>query len=278
MTSLTPLMGSLPSTRTVNNETTTEKDLQTVFSAVLREVGRDGYASVETSADESELEGRIGTSWEAWFEQVSNTRYTFVAGAESPSVREGKTAEDLKRDYKAILSRAYREGGYQVPLAFLQNLSPEELKTVQQVQHLADSIQPTGLSEEAALNLLIPPAAQVDSNADGFTSVGRAQTVRFPDSRTPAKVRDAWEEATASLIEGDKLMYVLQIARIGLITETENDYPTPAVSVDSFEQKANQWLEYLDYFKAQIPLEQYERDHRFWTEFRTALQREDVTQ
>lgn len=278
MTSITPLMGSLPSTRTVNNETTTEKDLQTVFSAVLREVGRDGYASVETSADESELEGRIESSWEAWFEQVSNTRYTFVAGAESPSVREGKTAEDLKRDYKAILSRAYREGGYQAPLAFLQNLSPEELKTVQQVQHLADSIQPTGLSEEAALNLLIPPAAQVDSNADGFTSVGRAQTVRFPDSRTPAKVRDAWEEATASLTEGDKLMYVLQISRIGLITETENDYPTPAVSVDSFEQKANQWLEYLDYFKAQIPLEQYERDHRFWTEFRTALQREDVTQ
>lgn len=278
MTSITPLMGSLPSTRAVNNETTTEKDLQTVFSAVLREVGRDGYASIETSADESELEGRIGTNWEAWFEQVSNTRYTFVAGAESPSVREGKTAEDLKRDYKAILSRAYREGGYQAPLAFLQNLSPEELKTVQQVQHLADSIQPTGLSEEAALNLLIPPAAQVDSNADGFTSVGRAQTVRFPDSRTPAKVRDAWEEATASLTEGDKLMYVLQISRIGLITETENDYPTPAVSVDSFEQKANQWLEYLDYFKAQIPLEQYERDHRFWTEFRTALQREDVTQ
>lgn len=278
MTSITPLMGSLPSTRAVNNETTTEKDLQTVFSAVLREVGRDGYASVETSADESELEGRIESSWEAWFEQVSNTRYTFVAGAESPSVREGKTAEDLKRDYKAILSRAYRESGYQAPLAFLQNLSPEELKTVQQVQHLADSIQPTGLSEEAALNLLIPPAAQVDSNADGFTSVGRAQTVRFPDSRTPAKVRDAWEEATASLTEGDKLMYVLQISRIGLITETENDYPTPAVSVDSFEQKANQWLEYLDYFKAQIPLEQYERDHRFWTEFRTALQREDVTQ
>lgn len=278
MTSITPLMGSLPSTRAVNNETTTEKDLQTVFSAVLREVGRDGYASVETSADESELEGRIESSWEAWFEQVSNTRYTFVAGAESPSVREGKTAEDLKRDYKAILSRAFRESGYQAPLAFLQNLSPEELKTVQQVQHLADSIQPTGLSEEAALNLLIPPAAQVDSNADGFTSVGRAQTVRFPDSRTPAKVRDAWEEATASLTEGDKLMYVLQISRIGLITETENDYPTPAVSVDSFEQKANQWLEYLDYFKAQIPLEQYERDHRFWTEFRTALQREDVTQ
>lgn len=278
MTSITPLMGSLTTTRTVNSETTAEKDLQTVFSAVLREVGRDGYASIETSSDESELEGRIGTSWETWFEQVSNTRYTFVAGAESPSVREGKTAEDLKRDYKAILSKAYREGGYQAPLAFLQNLSPEELKTVQQVQHLADSIQPTGLSEEAALNLLIPPAAQVDSNADGFTSVGRAQTVRFPDSRTPAKVRDAWEEATASLTEGDKLMYVLQISRIGLITETENDYPTPAVSVDSFEQKANQWLEYLDYFKAQIPLEQYERDHRFWTEFRTALQREDVTQ
>ncbi len=273
MTSITSQLGSTTPVRSITNESSAEKNLQTVFSAVLREVGREGYASIEPSQEGTELASSIASSWDTWFEQVSHTRYTFVAGPESPSVREGKTAADLKDDYRHILSKAYQQAGYKAPLEFLQKLSADELKTVQQVQHLAEPIQITGLSEEAALNLLIPPAAQVDSNADGFTSVGKAQTIRFPDSQTPTKVRQAWEEATASLSEPDRMQYVLQISRIGLLADGEGDYSKTPTTVESFERRADQWLEYLDYFKPQIPLEQYQRDHKFWTDFRDALTR-----
>ena len=39
----------------------------------------------------------------------------------------------------------------------------------------------------------------------------------------------------------------------------------------SFSNQANEWLQYLDRFKAQMPPDQYQRDIRFWSAFRDNL-------
>lgn len=276
MTSITPRLADSPISPNIAPKPNTEKSMQVAFTSLLREVGREGYVSIETESNETEStevdhEKEIVSTWEQWFDEVSNTRYTFVAGSGSPSVRENKTALDLKHDYRQLLTQAYQQGGYVSPIKFLQSLSREELATIQQVQHLADPIQVNQLSDEAALNLLLPPDTQVDSDGNGLTSVGAAQTIRFPDSRTPAKVIEAWEEATASMPESDRLTYVLQIAGINLQSDEQSNYSTNSNSVAAFSEKATRWLDYLEYFKAQIPHEQYQRDQNFWSTFRDAL-------
>ena len=275
MNAITPrVTGNSPSS-TLTSSYSTEKNLQSAFSSLLREVGREGYASVESTSSSSDIQKETVSAWEQWFDEVATTRYTFEAGNGNPSVRENKTASDLKQDYRDVVTQAYERGGYVTPVAFLQTLSTAELATIQQVQHLADPIQVNQLSEEAALNLLLPPDTQVDSDGNGLTSVGAAQTIRFPDSRTPAKVRGAWEEATASLSESDRMIYVLQVAGIYSPNDSESAGKANSNTVASFSEKASRWLEYLEYFKAQIPPEQYERDQNFWSSFRDALQRAD---
>ena len=268
-----------------------ERNLQDVFSAVLEQVGRSGYESSQPLNQEatsaSSLEKEVGSSWEQWFNEFSQTRYSFIADAGSPSVRENKTASDLQEDFKQILVDAYQQGGYATPNAYLQSLSSEQLRTIQQVQHLADPIQVARLSDEASLNLLLPPDAQVDEDHDGLTAVGAAYTIRFPDSRTPAKVRDAWESATQGLSESDRLTYELQMS-LPLLTANmyfdskgqyvrssqpgDADWINPMASDDfSYVDAATGWLEYLQRFKNQIPPEQYQKDESFWSNFRSNL-------
>lgn len=253
-----------------------ERRLQGVFAAVLEQVGREGYASVEPLAEQASNASQIGTAWEEWFEQMAPRRYTFVAGSESPSVREGKKAEDLRADYRQILEDAYRDGGYATPQAYLRGLSREALATIQQVQHLAEPIEVERLSDEASLNLLLPPDTQVDVDGDGITTVGAARTLRFPDSRTPAAVRDAWDQATEGMPEGDRMTYALMMAHPWVETDgaVEVVRPEPRVEADSVEaylEKGERWLKYLEDFKGQISVEQYARDKGFWSRFQEAL-------
>ena len=267
---------------------TAERNLQDVFSAVLEQVGRVGYESSQPlSQDTSSLEKEIGSSWEQWFNEFSQKRYSFVAEAGSPSVRENKSASDLQQDFKQILVDAYQHSGYATPNAYLQSLSSEQLRAIQQVQHLADPIQVSNLSEEASLNLLLPPDAQVDENHDGLTAVGAAYTIRFPDSRTPLNVRDAWESATKDLSESDRLTYELQMT-LPLLTANmhfdsngqyvrssqpgDADWINPMASDDfSYVDAATGWLEYLERFKNQVPPEQYQKDRSFWSSYRSNL-------
>ncbi len=229
----------------------------------------------------------VGSSWEQWFSEVTSTRYTFIAGSDSPSVRENKTADDLRADYKQILVHAYENGGYASPESYLKKLSSEDLATIQQVHHLADPIRPDSLSSESALNLLLPPDAQVDENRDGITAVGAAYTLRFPDSNTPPKVRMAWEAATKDLSEQDRMLHVMQMCSQLVTANMHSDQngqyvrssqPGDADWVNpqsfagfSFKNQANEWLEYLNRFSAQMPPEQYQRDFKFWSAFRDNL-------
>jgi hypothetical protein len=270
-----------------NRESLAQRRIQSVFSAVLEQAGRDGYASADSVAVDQPLASEVGSSWDDWFLQFAPKRYEFVASDGSPSVRKDKTADDLRADFKAILVDAYQSGGFATPKAYLQARSADELRTIQQVQHLAEPIHPHNLSDEASLNLLLPPDAQVDLNRDGLTSVGAAHTIRFPDSNTPAHVRDAWDIAVAELPEQDRMLYQLQMTfpiflanmhfdSQGQFVRSSDpgdaDWVNPMASPDfSYSQSASDWLSYLDRFKHQLPIEQYQRDHQFWTKFREQL-------
>ncbi len=219
-------------------------DLQEIFSNVLHQVGRPGFASVEVNHSTPSNESDVSATWASWFDSVGIARYRFEFGDENPSVREGKTAEDLKNDFGRIMVQAYQQGGYASPLGYLRGLAPEDLKAIQQVQHLADPIDTTNLSDESALNLLLPPDAQVDANKDGLTAVGAANTIRFPDSNTPQQVREAWEHATADLSERERMMRVLDM-KMPLITanlKTDADGTIYAPSSPAIRSGRTPWL------------------------------------
>ncbi len=269
-----PLTGSAYSGNVVRpslDVRTIERDLQNVFTTVLKQVGQEGYVSAKPIETDASMEVGISKGWDEWFGAVASTRYNAKAGYESPSVRAGKTLEDLHSDFGDILLRAYDEGGYASPETFLKALTKDELAAVQQVQHLANPIRVEGLSREAALNLLLPPATQVDLNDDGITSVGAASMLRFPDSRTPAIVRDAWEATTAGMSVSDRMIYELKLTRVNFMGNDSSAPKPDATDVESFVAKANDWLGYLENFKNQIPLEQYVQDKDFWMTFRSNI-------
>ena len=166
-------------------------------------------------------------------------------------------------------------------------MSQDELNTVQQVFLLAAPIAVDSLSEEGALNLLIPPPAQVDANRDGLTQIGAGTTLRFPDSETPASVVAAWEDATAGMDSREKLTYVFRLKVPTFFPRppadgSRNDgavYPPgPPSIVDptrqpkfSYGDLTQRALEALELFKYQTPPEQYASQKEFWTKFRDSL-------
>ncbi len=257
-----------------------DHQLQSVFTAVLATVGREGYKSAdELPADSGPLEEQMTSNWESWF-AMTPSRYSDYLST-SPNSRL-KTAEQFEQDFSNIMVDAYRHGGYASPQKYLQSLDREQLHTVQQVHRLADPIDPTPLSEEAALNLLLPPSAVVDANKDGLVAIGRAYTIGFPDSETPREVRDAWEATTAGMPEQDVAIHVLQ-AKMSLMLANMNfdregnylgsnepgseQWVNPANSSSfSYRDMAQQWLDYLDAFRSKMQPEHYDRDHAFWSE------------
>jgi|GEM_PF-1365716 len=266
---------------------TSEKNLQSLFTEVVQRAGREGYASVESTATSVPLEEAVGSAWEQWYQQVGVNRYNFEAGAGSPSVRENKTSEDLKQDYKKILVEATQQNAYRNPIAYLTTLSADELSVIQQVQSLADPIKVTELSDEGAMNLLLPPDAQIDVDKDGLTRVGIANSIRFPDSNTPLAVRDAWEQATAGLSEMDRALYSLQMSSV--LSTTNMKFDAQGNWIRSAEPGDADWtnpmnssdFSYLDYvrlkidnmerFKGYMSADQYQSQMSFWTKFRDEL-------
>lgn len=103
-------------------------------------------------------------------------------------------------DYLPILQKAMDNGGFSDPKGFLKSLSSDELQKLQYAHGLADPINVDKLSEEGALNLLLPPNdAKMDIDGDGFVSVGDGRTFVFPPANAPKEVDEAWKQATAGL-------------------------------------------------------------------------------
>lgn len=264
-----------------------DRQVEDFYATLLGGFDKEGFASAMPVPEESLNEQSVQTTWNDWFDQLGIKSYTFQAGSGSPSVRKDKTSDDLRQDYGNILVDAYQKGGYASPQQYLRSLDQDQLSAIQQVHHLADPIDPQQLSPEAALNLILPPPAQVDENNDGLTAVGAAYTLRFPSSDTPSDVRDAWDAATADLSEEDKMLYTLQMS-MPLITANlhfdqdggfirasqpgDSDWVNPMAAKNfSYKQFANEWLQYLKDFGSQMNPEQVHRDQKFWTSFRDNL-------
>ncbi len=258
-----------------------DKSLQSLFSEVLRGAGRVGFASAHTAEQgdaqaSRPLEERIAQTWNDWYQTTQSGRYA------TP-----KMTASLGEGFGNILQRAYEAGGYVAPHAFLNSLSPAELATVQHVHLLAEPIQVDSLSEEGALNLLLPAAAQVDLNRDGLTHSGAGAILKFPDSTTPPAVVAAWEQATQDLPFGERMTYVLQMKLPVLLANMEldqqghfvrqrqpgdADFVNPLAAAGySFEQAASAWMDHLNYFKNQLDPARYAKDMQFWQTFQSAL-------
>lgn len=271
---------------------TAAENLQSVFSEVVERSGRSGYSSVDSVFPTGSLEQDVASAWEHWFDQVGSLRYNFVAGEGSPSVRANKTSADLKQDFKEILVEAYRNEAYLDPRDYLKTLSTDDLRAIQQVQSLADPIDVSKLSDEGAMNLLLPPDAQIDSDKNGLTTVGVANTIRFPDSNTPKAVRKAWEVATANLSERDRGILTLQMFSavsnanmkfdaqgnwIGSAEPGDADWRNPMSSSSfSYLDFVGRKIENIERFKGYMMVDDYQNQMSFWNTFQEELFRRQV--
>lgn len=262
-----------------------DHDVQNLFSAMLAQAGRQGYVSAE--APDQVLEGEqsltagLQRTWESWFTGELNGRY---AQASNP--------EQLKQSFGEIIVRSHAEGGYVDPKGFLQNLSQDELAVIQKVQSLASPIQVESLTEEGALNLLLPPATQVDLNNDGITRSGVARGLRFPSSNTPAAVVKAWEETTEGMSFGEKavaeLQMMLPLLTANLVVDDNGkfvrqyepgdpEFRNPLAASDySYVTATKNRLSALEFMKHEIPPDKYESQKSFWNKFQQSLLEHDA--
>ncbi|EMI21257.1 hypothetical protein RMSM_01817 [Rhodopirellula maiorica SM1] len=254
----------------------TEHNLQNVFSDVLSGAGHAGYASAEPIESEEPIQTQIQESWDGWFQLELQGRY-----------RTTEQPRQLGKQYGALVQNAYENGGYIAPKAFLSSLSPAELSVVQDIHHLAEPIQVNSLTEEGAINLLIPPPAQIDMNRDGLTQSGAAWGLRFPDSTTPKPVAEAFETATEGMDWGERSLYELQMVMPTLLANFHVDqsgafayqvepgdprFVNPRAAPDySYVDYADSYLSYLDAFKSRIDPIQYTKGKAFWTDFQNEL-------
>lgn len=150
---------------------------------------------------------------------------------------------------------------------------------------LAKSIQPDVLGKEGALNLLLPRSEHQDIDNNGFTMNGTARLWSFPPPNAPNSVKLAWEDATAGMSPGEKMLAMTPFmpslvsvdsnghAHEVEPTEANNLYASKDFSYTGYVQDR---LEALEYFKAQTPTEQYEREKVFLTKFLSALNTHNV--
>ncbi|SMP73280.1 hypothetical protein SAMN06265222_11676 [Neorhodopirellula lusitana] len=283
------------------------QEVQSVFSEVLASVGVDGYQSaqpldVQAAAEAAGIDttganaggdalnagggsdplGELAAdAWYSYYDLEMTGRYRSLATSTEVD------AEQVKADFGNVISRSYNEGGYADPKQFLSSLSAGEMESIRQVHYLAEPINVSSLTEEGALNLLIPSVAQVDLNNDGLTQAGAGYGIKFPDSRTPADVAAAWEDATAELSPMEKGFYTLQVKLPALLANIKLNpdgsfshvvepgdpaYENPMASPDySYEQSARDLVEYLDAFETQIDPVRYIRDRAFWSDFASRL-------
>ncbi|ALS98160.1 hypothetical protein [Lacimicrobium alkaliphilum] len=113
-------------------------------------------------------------------------------------------SQDEIQQFGALLEQARSESGSAKQR--LLAMSPEQLALLQKANSLADPINPRGLSEEGAANLLSQPdhSDKVDLNNDGIVEVGLARSIIFPPVNAPEHVKIAWDKATEGMSEMEK--------------------------------------------------------------------------
>ncbi len=183
--------------------------------------------------------------------------------------------------FLSIMEKAVQEGGYSDPIAFVQGLSDEELETLRVMHSFAAPISAGGLSEEGALNLLLPMNQRKDIDNDGFLDLGHSVSWTFPPPNAPQSVHEAWAETTEGMSDRDRLMAegmflpsMIRLNDSGGVSEVErskanNPY---AKAGFSFTEFVEQRLDALEYFKHLIDDKQYESQKSTLSTFLEELQ------
>lgn len=181
---------------------------------------------------------------------------------------------DDQREYARILDRAYGSGGMNDPTRFLQSLSSSELDVVRRIRSLADPINPGGLSDEGAANLLLPEGYSVDLNRDGIDEVGLAKTLHFPPRDAPAAFNDAWFQATRDMSFGEYATHAMTflVAFHPPAAAGATATAAPTDQLDSYQAVVNNYLSMLDRCRGMLAEGQYERDHAFFNRLKNLLE------
>lgn len=253
------------------------------FSAALRQAsgGDVGTASFRGLSSSPIAAGQSLLSPELWPAR-------FDVGIKARAEEFGSDVDALKAKFAEIMEKASETGGYSEPKSFLKSLTAEEREVLQVTQGMGAPITEQnvdGLSEEGALNLLLPPGAQRDWNGDALYSVGRANGFRFPTDSTPVEVKAAWAETTAGMsdkelmfAEGHMLANLMSAnAKQDAAGNFSGFYEPSAPQFKdpfgefNFAKHASERLAYNEHIRHQIPEEQYQRDKAFWSKLGSAL-------
>lgn len=229
--------------------------------------------------DKTEQENTLSNTYNAW-------RLEYQTGGISQDM--SLKIDEHSVNYINIMQKAVNEEGYSNPRKFLESLSTKELEAVQHTHALADPINPQNLTEEGALNLLLPRNHAQDLNNDGITMNGLAQGWQFPPVNAPQHIHEAWGEATKDMSDSERLLSMgsFLTLSVGLNIEydskgTPQDIYDPehskfsnpfAVEGFSYIDMLKTRLESLEYFKPQTSPKQYEQQKNLYTKFLDALQ------
>jgi hypothetical protein len=115
---------------------------------------------------------------------------------------------------------------------FLQNLSDEQLHTLQKYSGLAEAIDVDAISAEGAYNLLMHDNQQYDFNSDGVAEVGISKHMLPVPTTMPVDVRDAYIKAMNSLDDRDKLMSMMLTFDMGRLQSQLDGTPYKPQAVD----------------------------------------------
>ncbi|MCH6255682.1 hypothetical protein MLD52_03940 [Puniceicoccaceae bacterium K14] len=178
--------------------------------------------------------------------------------------------------FLSIVEKAVQEDGYSDPVAFVNGLSPADRDTLTAMHSMVD-LDTSKLTQEGALNLLLPFNEAKDIDNDGFVELGNSAGWRFPSPNAPQSVHDAWEKTTEELSPGEAMlatgMFMPSMIRLDEATgegvevdrsEANNPY---ARADFSYSGMVEQRLESLEAFKHYIPAEQYETQKALLTLF-----------
>lgn len=116
--------------------------------------------------------------------------------------------------------------------SFIEDLSQNELHTLQKYAGLASPIDTSTLTPEGAYNLLMHDREQFDFNADGSVQVGEGRHVPILPSTMPAAERDAFITALNSLDDNEKLMALTLTFDPGRISAKMNGTPYTPKTID----------------------------------------------
>jgi hypothetical protein len=118
-----------------------------------------------------------------------------------------KAREPYKEDFEKIYERA-KESDVKLDSAkdFLNNLTPDELKTLQNYARLVDDIVVNTLSDEGAYNLLVHSYEKYDFNDDGIAENGIGKNIPMIPQNMDKDTKQAFVNALNSLSEKDRFM------------------------------------------------------------------------